>query len=139
MSAFVVEDKTINRIVSFLVFDRDGDWPRKVIKDETGCDLSTHEGQKALGQAMFDLNCHAVNQRYGEGDAERFRPLDYAYRLENASRMQVYKSLGCWLYQCCEGDVPDTSLLYATMSRVKHLLADAIVCSLPEYDKCGWN
>ena len=140
MSAFVVEDETINRVITFLSIDRELDYLRRQIKDETGCDLRTPEGCAELGTAMFDLNCNAVNQRYEPDAAAQFRELDYEYRLVPFSRaMQVYKSLGCWLYQCSEGDVPETSLLYSAMQRVKADLADHIISRLPEYDSCNWG
>lgn len=139
MSAFVVGDATINLIVSFLATDRDGDWTRRLIQRETGCDLTTGEGRKKLGLAMFELNCRAVNQRYGEGEAAEFRALDYEFGLLPTSRMQAYKSLQCWHYQCAEGTVPDESLLYSTMQRVMSSIADDIVRRLPEYDAARWD
>jgi hypothetical protein len=135
MSAYIVEDATINAVISFLAKDRKGDYMRRQILEETGCDLETTLGREALGQAMFALNCNAVEQRYGDGEAKAFRDLDYKFALNiMASRFSAYKCLKCWLYQCSEGDVPDTSLLYAAMNRVKGEMADDIVSALPEYE-----
>ncbi len=143
MSAYIVQDKTINRVVSFLAMDRSsgGEYLRRIIQEETGCDLLTREGKEALGQAMFDLNCNAVEQRYGKGEAKEFRDLDYTFSLDiSANRFQAYKSLKCWRYQCSEGDVPEGSLLYATMEKVRGEMADDIVSSLPEYESArGWD
>lgn len=139
MSAFIVEDQIINRVVSFLSTDRESDHIRRLIVAETSLDIARIEDHcSTLGNAMFALNVNAIEQRYGAGEAKEFRALDFAYRYELAKRIQAYKSLQCWLYQCSEGDVPDTSLLYATMERVAGLLAAKIVCDLPAYDKATW-
>jgi len=138
MSAFVVEDKTINRAVSFLATDRDGDWLRRFIQDNLGIDLTTGIGRETLGKLMFSLNCDAVNQRYGDNQAEEFRSLDYAFRLECVvNRIQAFKSLQCWHYQCSEGDI-DQNNLYQIMERVQGHMAEMIVTRLPAYDSLAW-
>ncbi len=140
MSAYIVEDTTINAVVSFIAMDRKGDWLRSQILRETGCNLDTPEGKEALGLAMFELNCNAVEQRYGTGEAKAFRDLNYAFILNiNVNRFSAYKNLKCWLYQCSDGNVPDESLLYAAMDRVKGEMADIIVSALPQYESAkGW-
>ncbi len=88
---------------------------------------------------MFQLNCDGVNARYGEGEAERFRPLDFKYKPEiYLSLVQVFKSLQCWMYQCCEGDVPKTKL-YQFFTKIENHLALKIVMDLPEYDEAKWE
>jgi hypothetical protein len=137
MSAFVVEDKTINRIITFLATDRDSDWIRKFILKELGINIGNPDGQETLGNLMFSLNCDAVNQRYGDDEAGKFRDLDYSYRLEIfAGSIMAFKSLKCWQYQCSEGNIPETHL-YEVMERVAGYLAESIVQRLPEYDRSG--
>lgn len=140
MSAYVVEDQTINAVITYFGHGRDWECIRETIKEETGCDLTTLAGREKLGSAMFDLNCNAVEQRYGEGQAKEFRELNYHFALfPNCGMYGVYKSLGCWIYQCSEGDVPETSLLFATMRRVYDELAHHIVTRSAEYEKAkGW-
>lgn len=140
MSAYVVEDATINRIVTFVALNRDSDRCRRIIKENTGCDLVDPKAQRDLAHEMFKLNCNAVEQRYGEGQAKEFRDLNFEYRHEiHCDRIGVYASLKCWLYQCTEGDVPDTSLLYSTMQRIKSEIADDIVSSLSAYQNAKWE
>jgi hypothetical protein len=128
MSAFMVEDTTINRVVTWL--------KREVQRSRI--DLTSDQWDEKLAQIMFQLNCDGVNARYGEGEAEKFRPLNFTYKPEYASRIQVLKSLQCWLYQCREGNVPDTQL-YQFFEAVAHHLALHIVMDLPEYDKAMWG
>lgn len=129
MSAFIVEDSVINRVVSFIATAKNEDAAREIIHKETDCDIRTREGRAALGKMMFDLNCNAVEQRYGAGEAASFRELNYTYApsARLTTPVQAYKSLQCWLYQCSEGDVPDSSLLFATMTKVGDALAHSIV------------
>ena len=138
MSAFLVEDKTINKIVTKLALDRDGEWLRRRLA-EKGYDLNEDEGRRKLGWDMFGLNIRAVNQRYGERGAAGFRPLNYKYSLEaNYSKVSALKSLQCWAYQCTEGDC-DKSDLFVLMEFIKSEWAQEIVRSLPEYEKVMWG
>ncbi len=141
MSAFMVEDKTINRVVTWLT--REVATNRHFTLDwlarEYGVDLESAGWDETLAQAMFQLNCDGVNARYGKGEAEKFRPLNFTYKPEDYhSLVQVLKSLQCWKYQCSEGDVPETQL-YRFFEAVAHHLALKIVMGLPEYDKAKWG
>ena len=142
MSAFIVEDKTINKIVTW--------FRREIYRRESSCidhlakkydiDLISDLWDEPLAKAMFALNCNAVNARYGEGEAEKFRPLDYTYRPEPyLTLIEVFKALQCWLYQCCEGDIPETSKLYQFFREIENYLARKIVSNLPEYDNAEWG
>lgn len=142
MSAFIVDDKTINSVVSYLASGSAGlgRGLGGLIKDELGLDLADEKDQRALGEAMFRLNCQAVEARYGDGTASDFRDLDYCYsRVVTAHPAAVLKSLNCWQYQCSEGNIPDESLLFATMERVAGMLANQIVSDSPAYDQAAWG
>ena len=141
MSAFVVEDKTINSVVTWL--KREVATNRHFTLDrlarEYGIDLTSAGWDAKLAQAMFQLNCDGVNARYGKGEAEKFRPLNFTYKAEDySSLVQVLKSLQCWQYQCSEGDVPETRL-YQFFEAVEHHVALQIVMDLPEYKKASWG
>jgi hypothetical protein len=103
-------DTTINYAVTVLAAD-----PlisRQILTGEVPFDLDTPDGQRALAEAMFRLNVDAVEQHYGRGRAADFRPLDFTWKPERATRMRGLEALLCWLDQCAEGNVPDTSKLY---------------------------
>jgi len=140
MSAFMVEDTTINRVVTWLTREVTTnrftlDW----LAREYDIDLTSDKWDEKLAQAMFQLNCDGVIARYGEGEAEKFRPLNFTYKPEiYLSLVQVLKSLQCWLYQCSEGDVPETKL-YQFFEEVSHHVALKIVMDLPAYDKATWG
>jgi hypothetical protein len=76
VSAHVVDDITINKIVSFLALkDREDRYygPARLVL-AAGYDLGTEEGRARLAIRMFALNVRAVNTRYGRGQAKTFRP-----------------------------------------------------------------
>lgn len=60
-----------------------------------------------LGQTLFLLNADAFNQRY---DCTVEAP-DFEYSPDSGWTPAIgLKALRCLLYQCAEGDVPDTQL-----------------------------
>ena len=133
MSAFMVEDKTINKIVTKLAYDRNGDWIKRKVLD-CGYDVNSLQDRQKLGWDMFSLNIRSVNQRYDDHPADTFRPLNYKFALEgNYTKIHVLKALKCWLYQSCEGDC-DQSPLYKLMDEIANAWAYNIVSDMPEYD-----
>lgn len=140
MSSFIVEDKTINRVVNYIAYDHKYTYIRRRAKEELGFDLTTPEGQQQLGWAMFKLNIRAVNQRYEDGQADQFRPLDYKYHIiGDYSLPAMIKSLACWLYQVSEGDCPE-SALYKFMQWAKGELCYRYVSQTKEFEAADtWN
>ena len=141
MSAFIVEDKTINTVLAFIKTDsaKNAHIYRPLENDIANLTFNTPDALKALGNMMFDLNIRAVEALYGKGQAKKFRPLDYQYAAKlPPSRIQVFKSLKCWLYQCSEGDVPETDLFKA-FYEVSGNMAKHIVTRMPEFDAATWG
>jgi hypothetical protein len=140
MSAFLVEDKTINYVVNWLRrnIDQFSLIPHKL--KELGFDTSVAGWAEKLGQAMFQLNIQGVEARYGNDEAVKFRQLDYRFEhTEAVSLVQVLKSLQCWLYQCNEGNVPETGLYGLFETDVQMYLMDKIITALPEYEQAEWG
>jgi len=120
MSAFIVKDSTINKVVTFISIDRDN-WYK-------------HFSKEKLAKDMFFLNCESVDARYKEGAAEEFRKLDFRYLVDiNVNPITALKNLSCWLYQCTEGDI-DKNPLYLAMQKIEGCIAKNIVRNLREYD-----
>ena len=143
MSAFVVDDETINKVVSYLYAKANGpdDWLRyRALRlAKMGINPAIPEHCDRLAHLMFDLNVAAVNARYGEGEAEKFRPLDFKYQLNfPGSQMQAIKSLETWLYQCLEGDI-NYHRLYVAMEEVRNMLCIDYVHSTEEYEGTPWK
>jgi hypothetical protein len=139
MSAFIVEDKTINKIVTWLAYGRDNSWSRRIV-EELGYDLDKPLSREKLAKDMFALNCKAVDARYGKNEAEKFRPLNFRFHIEDSGgTIPVLKAINCWHYQCSEGDEVPEHPLYKTMERLANSLAQQIVSRLPEYDHAVWG
>lgn len=137
MSSYIVEDETINKVVSYLANGRDLEWLRRNLA-EKGYDLETYQGKIKLGEDMFRLNLRGTSERY-QGGVEDFRPLDYKFHLEiNYTPISALKALACWLYQCSEGDVPEMEL-YKLMSEIKGDLAYHILSMTEEYNRSRWG
>jgi hypothetical protein len=146
MSAFIVEDRTINIVVSFFNkvgmagHTNDYIWAVQPLVD-LGYKLDTDLGCKRLAEEMFTLNCDSVEQRYGEGQAKEFRPLDFHYQFlgSGLNRYQVLKSLRCLLYQCCEGNIPEQNQLYHALEQVSLMICYQIVTRSTEYEAAKWD
>jgi hypothetical protein len=129
MSAYVCSDATINKIVTFLYYS-ELEWLRQLFRDATSRD---GDFGSVVGDALFDMNVNAVEQRYGKAKksieaARRFRKLDYVYRAEKTSLVEVYDAVKELMYQCCEGNVPETAL-YKLLESTQVAVADQIINS----------
>jgi hypothetical protein len=140
MSAYLVADETINRVVEWLYWELDkSPWLRDKLEQASGIDTTSYGWAEALGKAMFDLNIAGVNDRYGNGEAAHFRKLAYQYKPAHGSVIQVLKSLQCWLYQCTEGDVVKQPLYKLFQDVVEPHLMSRIISDLPEYQAAEWG
>ena len=85
---------------------------------------------------MWDLNQLSLGYRYGDAKQELF----YQFSNVFCTPIQAYKSLQCWHYQCCEGDIPKESKLYTFFEEIvlKHI-ADSIIMKTPEYEQAEWG
>ena len=120
MSAYVVDDETINKVVTYLYMESLGGRHFSFHRLKAlGYNLSFEEDCKKLAEDMFALNVEAVEQRYGKGEAKKFRPLNFRFRfVENEGIIRTIKALGTWSYQCTEGSVPKTEI-YQEMDAIQ--------------------
>jgi hypothetical protein len=140
MSAFMVADETINRVIAWLSLEISmARWLKIKVEDTLQIDTSKHNWEEELGHAMFELNIAGVNDRYGKGEAKTFRALDYRYTPAHGSKIQVLKSLQCWLYQCMEGEVIKKPLYQFFDTVVEPHLMRSIISDLPEYNRARWG
>ena len=142
MSAFIVSDTTLQIIVRFLDLDVRFSNSSKCygclnrILQKQGFNLEFPEHKDRLIKEMALLNRMGVNERYNENELEmQVRYIDAM----PPSIMQAYKSLGCFLYQCCEGDIPEKNDLYKMFEEIKNQMAHAIIRSFKEYDEAKWD
>jgi hypothetical protein len=144
MSAFIVSEKTMNLAVDamrratahdttlrakFPGLDRERG-PFVALLGESDSVLT------ALGFRLYEMNADAVEARYHERqEVPVFR---YSNRAHLASDVEAFKALRCLLYQCSEGNVPESEL-YRDAERAGHVLAEHIVRDLPAYNAAPWG
>jgi hypothetical protein len=132
MSAFVVGDKTISRVVYGLSTTID----------------PLLDNLTSVGQRLLEMNIEAVRQRYGHADQTKSDVAGYVYAMPDASdgSVHTYKAMQCLLYQCTEGNVPEQDL-YKIVKQAKDWLGNELkkihrverVEDLPEYDTFPWG
>ena len=141
MSAYIVEDSTINRIIAFLArkTEQKETWLTQPLLD-LGYKLDTLLGCKRLGEELFTLNCDAIEQRYGEGEAQKMSndEMYHFLRVSSSGNIQTLKAMRCWLYQCSEGDVGKNPL-YQAIDQVSLKLAYEALTRTKEYEACSWG
>lgn len=141
MSAFVVSDTTINKIVSWLYQEPTNavTWGGcQDILARHGYDIKTEQEARRLANDLFALNVRAVDERYW-GGAQRFRTLDFEYVfMTPKSAIETVKALGCLMYQCAEGTVPETDL-YKLMEEIINAMCRGIVMDSKEYQEAPWS
>ncbi len=134
MSAYLVSDNVMHDVVAQILelarhqyIEYEFDTKRQV----TAADADL------LGSALLAMNHLALEARY---DDEPPQSVDYTFKAGQASQnlMQRYTSMRCLLYQCSEGDVPQTRL-YLFLERLIGATAGNIVCELPAYDRATWG
>ena len=139
MSTYIVDDKTINKIVSYLYSKAAGGDTSEICVGlvKMGFDLSNNtDHAERLANSMFDLNVAAVRARYGE--VETFHSPAFKYLFTPASQIEVIKALECWKYQCTIGYVPGTKL-YKAMAQTHCLLCADHIHQLDEYENAPWG
>lgn len=136
MSAFVVSDRTMQRVVSAMK------------KLEGSC-----EDADQLGRDLFELNRQAVAHRYPQ-EATRILENDTAgwtwsvtcplgdgrgLPSDRTVCCEWLKAMECLHYQMSEGDAVPTSPLYAQLEKRINEYKSHVVHWLPEYEAAAWD
>lgn len=125
MSSYIVDDETINKFLTVIMAKDTDEWRTK------------------FGRKLLAMNIKATEQRYSSNPflnkvekKERLKNFEFSYFF--VSRVQALKSLSCFLYQCAEGNVPN-SKLFKEMRLEEEKLMWGIIDALPEYSKAKWG
>ena len=128
MSAFMMNEKSIANIAAYMARN------------------SEFAEEKNLNyQQMFlmleDMNIQALVARYGD-DPEELKygifPQDPGVPEDLEGKVQLHKTMACYLYQCSEGKVPEWEL-YKEVRRCKYEFADDILAGLPMWEEAKWD
>jgi hypothetical protein len=134
MSAFIVSNDCIMNIVNHLAGLRNMEvYSADPLKD-LGYDVKDHKSLAKLANDMLAMNIEAVDARYSEKNSK------YKAKMVETRPIpaQAYKSLGCFLYQCSEGNVPEKPL-YKALTEVEQNIAKDIIRALPGWDALKWG
>ena len=133
MSAYIVNDNVINRIVGLL-------WADAVAPERTISYYITKLGYKPLDRPkelarhMHNLNRFAIRERYLQRTA-------YTHRYKEMwaeDKYQALKDLKCFLYQCSEGRAEKTRLFQA-LEKTETLLMQELLRETERYKNTKWN
>ena len=147
----MVSNHTLSMLTNMIVrgYERSYDifgfsFPESLYRAIRDLELSPMDGEDVF-KALADLNIHALNERYWDGDdmvGELEYDEDYDIWKPGHSvqqwHYQFYKSLSCYLYQCSEGNTPSKDL-YKALTTLEHNLMYFIVTRQPEYQKAEWR
>ena len=139
MSSFIVDDKTINIIVSWIDTHTHGDsilsnGVQRSLKNLGISSFKSNGQLEEFANCFLYLNKLAVDDRYNEKRLiEKMK-----FEQTEASRIQVLKSMHCLRYQLHEGEVPKHKL-FGFLSQLIKILTDDIISSLPEYEGAVWG
>ena len=153
MSAFVCEDKTLNRITNALFYAvENGGYGKSLPQPDQDLQSIMGSNPAEFGKTLYLMNVNAVEQRYpdcignpnnlpGVCDADG-NHVPYQYKKTSISMMPgaivLYKSIQSYLYQCSEGDVSSLPLFKA-LQEYRSALACHIIERLQEYQNAPWG
>ena len=144
MSAYIVDDKTINSIVASLQTNLVNydvyPYPPAILACTGGKEA------EALAYKLRALNTEAVIARYGDegplpgpiGPDGKTADFTYCSLMPLSSLVAFYKTLRCFLYQCMEGSVPGFSL-YKALDEYTRDCAERLVQRSKVYDLAEWG
>ena len=140
MSAWIVNKENIDRIITAAQTLRDETWLPSDFVDS----LSPWESDlDAFGTALWKMNVEAVKQRYGRPikdlpGSPGSRLPKYHFTRSDVDIFQLLKSVQCFLYQCSEGDVPETDL-YKFVRKIEDRLCHYCATTDSRYDAANWE
>ena len=137
MSSYIVENKTINRIVNYLSNGKNMEFHQRQILEKYNIDLKTTNGKHLFGLKLLDLNTSGTCQRYNKPKNTAVLA-DYRYEILIVSRTSALMSLSCLHYQCAEGDLFEDSF-YNYLHKLKGDIALNIVSDTEEWKKLQWE
>ena len=131
MSAYVVDDQTINDIVAYVSLSSISWRTDHMIQDFVYLGYEFPQDREKLANDLFNMNCEAVDQRYGKDEWREFHPDKFVYRTQVPPTAPIaYKLIGRLKYQCTEGNVPRTDLYKALEhlhNQVAHHIARNVI------------
>lgn len=135
MSAYLVQTKTIDRIITGLDYElRDDRMLQIKMEQATGISINMENWQDKIGCLMLNLNQMALGERYNDKMVEH----TYKYYPQLGTNIQNLKSLQCYTYQCAEGAIIETKMYKFFDSILERKFMTRIIYSMSQYDSAEW-
>jgi len=143
MSAYVVDKSTIDKLMTFALWNAWGSEPLRAWPQ-----MQDREQQQQFWTRVWNLNREAIRQRYpdcidsgqvpGPVD-EDGKDKEYEYEaVASPTIHQAYQALRCLIYQCSEGNIPQMAL-YSQLQRMSDEMAHRITSRLPQVEAAEWG
>ena len=127
MSAFLVNDRHIDALLTWAINTPDYGAPRKLDG------MTVYDQPDLLGQILVDANYRSLSARYGDND----QPHEYKFRRypRTLSPVEVIKACDCLIYQCCEFEEWPTTKAY----RMVQDMREGAINSLDGMNNAAWE
>jgi len=107
MSAYIVSNRTINTIVSYL--NDQVIYPSGSLSEAK---------MKKIGKYLMSINVKSIRARYSEADGT-VEMENYVFKkIEKVSHLTVIGCISCLQYQCCEFEGWEKSSAYNLLNRI---------------------
>ena len=126
MSAFLVENKTISKLANDILKENPQSFG--------------YDNESKLAEALYELNVEALKQRYNDVK-DMIVPFEFlggTFGIGDSGLAQFYKSLSCFLYQCCEGNVTELEF-YKKLEEIRNDIARKIAGNWVDTQNAEWN
>ena len=149
MSAFMMSEKSLAKIAAYVHrhADRHRNYTKTFVehcrkyavrRDGKVVEWQTYTPEN-LYRVLEAMNAESLKQRYGDGLENNIAEADPVIPLYGAfNKFEILKAIRCFLYQCAEGDVPETEL-YKAVEALSNDLAYDIINEMPEYENAVWG
>lgn len=134
MSSFIVQDETIDNIISFLYSGSRLIYMDNELKNKG---IENKKDFEKLGKAFKLMNLQAVDERYNESN-DLIQVVKYNFKFKSISIFQALKSMHCLSYQASEGDIPNQEI-YKFLDKIIRATESHIIDELPQYKESKWD
>lgn len=138
MSCYIVPNQNIEAMATYIV-SKARDLGFLDLKEINLREIESKEMHVAIHQLsmkLYVMNVLAYGARYEGRHSDNLAP-DSAFRSRYEDRIQVYKWMRSYIYQCSEGDVFESNL-FKDVTAIMNYLAGEIISDLPEYEEAEW-
>ena len=140
MSCWIVEPKSVKKIAEVINQTLSHEGMFGIYAPSKGPLAAEYIGMSVeeIYNKLYQMNIDAYDARYGEKDFIPKMPKQGYLGDAYLNIYQTLKTVECFLYQCCEGDV-DTRESYKGVEQLANIIRRAIIGKSKEYQNAKWE